>query len=82
MKIMIGFKLFIAKKMAQKKKTWGPVNSTHDFPITVMVGETSFESFQMLVARACNNQFSNTRSIILKGLSACPQGIFWYRSIA
>ncbi|PLW51084.1 hypothetical protein PCASD_02410 [Puccinia coronata f. sp. avenae] len=78
MKIMIGFKLFIAKKTTHKKKTWGPVNLTHNFPITVTVGETSFESFQKLVARACNNQFNNTGTIILKGLSAFPQGIFCY----
>jgi hypothetical protein len=82
MKIMIGLKLFIAKKTTHKKKTWGPVNSTHDFPITVTVGKTSFESFQKLVARACNNQFNNTGTIILKGLSARLQGILWYGSIA
>jgi hypothetical protein len=48
----------------------------------VTVGETSFESFQKLVARACNNQFNNTGTIILKGLSARLQGILWYGSIA
>jgi hypothetical protein len=82
MKIMIGFKLFIAKKTTQKKKTWGLVNSTHDFPLTVTVGKTSFKFFQKLVARACKNQLNNNGTIILKGLSACPQGIFWYGSIA
>jgi hypothetical protein len=80
--VMIGFKLFIAKKTQQKKKSWGPINSTHDFPITVTFSKTSFESFQNLVAAACDKEFSNTASVILKGLNYKPQGIFWYGSIA
>ncbi|PLW06287.1 hypothetical protein PCASD_26816 [Puccinia coronata f. sp. avenae] len=35
-----------------------------------------------MVTRACNDQFNNTGPIILKGLSARPQRIFWYGSIA
>ncbi|PLW41565.1 hypothetical protein PCASD_10000 [Puccinia coronata f. sp. avenae] len=82
MKVLIGFKLFIAKKSTQKKKSWGPINSTTDFSITVTLGKTSFEVFQQMVASACNDQLNNTGPIILKGLSARPQGIFWNGSIA
>jgi hypothetical protein len=52
MKVIIGFKLFIAKKTTEKKKTWGPINSTTNFSITVTLGKTSFEVFQQMVASA------------------------------
>ncbi|PLW11419.1 hypothetical protein PCASD_20201 [Puccinia coronata f. sp. avenae] len=48
--VLIGFKLFIAKKTQQKKKSWGAVNFSHEFPVTVVIGETSFEAFQKMVA--------------------------------
>jgi hypothetical protein len=67
--VLIGFKLFIAKKTQQKKKLWGAVNSSHEFPVTVVIGETSFEAFQKMVASACNEKFPNTGPIILKGLT-------------
>ncbi|PLW35538.1 hypothetical protein PCASD_14364 [Puccinia coronata f. sp. avenae] len=64
--VLIGFKLFIAKKTQQKKKSWGAVNSSHAFPVTVVIGETTFDAFQKMVASACDKKFPNTGPIILK----------------
>jgi len=88
-KIMISFRLFAPTKNQQsgpktqaKKKTWGVVNSSHDVPIDVEVEVTSFVDFQSKVITACNEHFGGAGRVIRKGLTARPQAIFWYGSIA
>ena len=87
MKVMVCFRLFAAKKNQTgssqvKKKMWGTVNSSRDVPVIVTVEVTSFKDFQSEVISACNTHFPGAGPVLLKGLTAQPQAIYWYGSIA
>ncbi|KNZ53574.1 hypothetical protein VP01_319g5 [Puccinia sorghi] len=80
-KVIVAFKLFIAGKKRNNKKTWKAVKSRNVFDIEVMYGVTSFDEFQEMVARKCNNGFPNTTPIVIKSIATGSPSIFWFASI-
>ncbi|KAI7956879.1 hypothetical protein MJO28_003974 [Puccinia striiformis f. sp. tritici] len=66
MKVNINFELFVSSKNKKKKKIWVPVSLSKEFPLKIVVGKDLFDDFPAKVATACDEQFPNTRTIIME----------------